>query len=379
MKLIKNVYLYAPEDHGIKDIFICSDQIIKIGSNLSIDMDGIETIDGSNMIAIPGLIDQHVHVTGGGGEGGMSTRVPEVMLSELVNNGITTVVGLLGTDSVTRNAESLLAKTKALNEEGVTAYMLTGAYEYPSPTITGSVKKDIALISEIIGVKIAISDHRDSRVTDQELARLAADTRVGGMIGGKAGIVTLHLGDEEEGIEPIRRIVEKTGIPVKHFVPTHINRNPDLLKQGLEYAKTGGYIDLSATKNPISSPAAIVAGLEQSFPFERITFSSDGNGSTSSYDEHGNLVGISAMSVDTMPYQIKTLIEEYGFSVDQAIQFVTTNVAKVLGLYPKKGVLAEGSDADLVLLDKDYDIDTVIAKGQIMMKNKQVLVKGTYE
>lgn len=379
MTLIRNVDLYAPASKGIKDILIGGGVVLEIADSIHLALENLKTIDADGMVAVPGYMDQHVHITGGGGEGGMHTRVPEVMLSDLVENGITTVVGLLGTDSVTRNVESLLAKTKALNKEGVTAYMLTGAYEYPSPTITGTVKRDIALCDEIVGVKIAISDHRDSRVSVQELSRLAAEARVGGMIGGKVGIVTLHLGNGKDGLESIRRIVAETDIPMKHFVPTHINRNPRLLAEGLDYAKSGGYVDLSASKNPISSPAAIIARLEDDFPFEQITFSSDGNGSTSSYDDQGRLIGISAMSVDTMPYQVKTLICEHGFSIEKAIQFITSNVAKVLGVYPKKGALEVGSDADIVLLDKDYEIDTVIAKGEILMQDHRIRRKGTYE
>jgi beta-aspartyl-dipeptidase (metallo-type) len=379
MRLIKNAKVYAPESKGKKDLLIGGGKILEIADSISITLENLEVIDVSGMVLVPGYIDQHVHITGGGGEGGMHTRVPEIMLSDLVKNGITTVVGLLGTDSVSRTVESLLAKTKALNEEGITSYMLTGAYEFPSPTITGSVKKDIAMIHEIIGVKIAISDHRDSRISVQELSRLATEARVGGLIGGNAGIVTLHLGDGKEGLDPIRRIVEETDIPMKHFVPTHINRNPQLLAEGLDYARSGGFIDLSATKSSISSPATIVSKLEDDFPFERITFSSDGNGSTSSYDDQGNLVRISAMSVDTIPYQVQTLICENKFSVEKAVRFVSSNVAKILGIYPQKGTIQVGSDADLVLLDKQYQVDTVFAKGRMMMKNKEILVNGTYE
>lgn len=379
MKLIKNANVYAPESKGKKDLLIGGGKILEIADSISLSLENLEVLDAKGMAAVPGYIDQHVHITGGGGEGGMHTRVPEVMLSELIQNGITSVVGLLGTDSVTRNIEGLLAKAKALNEEGVTAWILTGAYEFPSPTLTGSVKKDIAFIEEVIGVKIAISDHRDSRITSQELARMATEARVGGMIGGKAGIVTLHLGDGKEGLKPIENILNETDIPMKHFVPTHINRNPKLLEEGLLYARRGGYVDLSASKSPVSSPAVIVGKLESNFPFERITFSSDGNGSTSSYDEQGNLIRISAMSVDTIPYQVKTLICEHGFSVEKAIQFVTSNVAKVLGVYPQKGTLQVGSDADILLLDDAYEIDTVIAKGQLLKKNHQVIRKGTYE
>lgn len=380
IKLIKNVEVYAPEYKGKNDIIICHDKIIKIDQNIAIDFDEIEIIDGKGMYAVPGYIDQHVHITGGGGEGGPRTRVPEIMLSELVKNGITTTVGLLGTDSITRSIENLLAKVKALREEGLTVYMLTGSYEFPSPTLTGSIKKDIALIDEIIGVKIATSDHRDSNISWQDLAHVASEARVGGMLGNKPGIVTIHMGDGENRLKFIHEVLKNTEIPIKHFVPTHINRNEKLLEDGLTYAKKGGFIDLSACKYSDLAPADIVANrITDDIPLDNITFSTDGNGSTSKYDHEGNIVEISAMSVDTLHYQTKRLIKDFNFNVGDAIRFITSNVSKVLNLYPQKGVLRKGSDADILLLDENYDIDTVIAKGKVMMMDKKVLVTGTYE
>lgn len=379
MKIIKNVQVYAPESLGKKDLLIGGGVILHIADEISLQLEGIEEVEGSGKIAVPGYIDLHVHITGGGGEGGMRTRVPEIMLSELVKNGITTLVGMLGTDSVTRNVEGLVAKAKALNEEGITAYALTGSYAYPSPTITGSIKRDIVFIEEVIGVKIALSDHRDSRIGEPEFARLAADVRTASMIGGKVGIVTIHMGNGKEGLDPIVSLIKETDIPPKHLLPTHINRNPELLLKGLDYARQGGNIDLSASKHPRHSPAAIIASLEADFPFERITFSSDGNGSASKYDLEGNCIAISAMSVDTIPYQVKMMVQEYGFSVERAVRFATENPAKRLGLYPRKGTLQVGSDADLLLLDEKLEIDTVIAKGVLMMQAGEMLVKGTYE
>lgn len=81
--------------------------------------------------------------------GKFHTRTPELQMSELVENGITTVVGLLGTDGITRSVDNLYAKTRVLCEEGVSAYMLTGAYGYPSPTITGETDRDIVFVNEI--------------------------------------------------------------------------------------------------------------------------------------------------------------------------------------------------------------------------------------
>lgn len=131
-----------------------------------------EVLDAEGKILTPGFLDQHVHITGGGGEGSFHTRTPELQMSELVENGITTVVGLLGTDGITRSVDNLYAKTRVLCEEGVSAYMLTGAYGYPSPTITGETDRDIVFVNEILGVKLAISDHRAPNVTGDSWFRL---------------------------------------------------------------------------------------------------------------------------------------------------------------------------------------------------------------
>lgn len=55
-------------------------------------------------------------MTGGGGEGGPLTRAPELNFSELVEGGITSFVGVSGTDSETRPIEALMAKVRSLNQ-----------------------------------------------------------------------------------------------------------------------------------------------------------------------------------------------------------------------------------------------------------------------
>ena len=180
IKLIKNANVYAPEHIGMRDILICGNKITRMAETIEgYDMlPDVDVYDARGMIVAPGLIDLHVHVTGGGGEQGPSSRVPEIALSELLLNGVTTCVGMLGTDGTSRSLENLLSKCKALNEEGMTCYMLTGAYQYPSPNLTGSVIRDIMLIDECIGCKVAISDHRASNLNCDELIRLASDTRM---------------------------------------------------------------------------------------------------------------------------------------------------------------------------------------------------------
>ena len=151
MYLIKNIHVYAPEDVGIKDVLV-DEKIIKIGDNLPvIEEYDVEVIDGTGKILVPGFIDCHVHILGGGGEGGARTRTPEIMLSDITTAGVTTVVGCLGTDGTTRTMTNLLAKAKGLEEEGISTYVYTGSYQVPVKTITGSITDDIILFDKIIG------------------------------------------------------------------------------------------------------------------------------------------------------------------------------------------------------------------------------------
>ena len=73
------------------------------------------------------------------------------------------------------------------------------------------------------------------------------------------------------------------------------------------------------------------------------------------------------------------MVNELDFTVEDALVYLTSNVAKGLEVYPRKGCVAEGSDADLLLLDENLDIDTVIANGKVMIENKEILVYGSYE
>ena len=73
------------------------------------------------------------------------------------------------------------------------------------------------------------------------------------------------------------------------------------------------------------------------------------------------------------------MVLEDDYPIEEAISYITSNTAKGLQLYPQKGCVAVGADADLVLLDKDMNVDTVIAGGEVMMKEKELLKTGTYE
>ena len=380
MILIKNAKVYAPQYLGVKDILVSGSVIEAVEDSIELDLPCCQVIDAKGKLLTPGIIDPHVHITGGGGEGSFHTQVPSVKLTELIEGGVTTAVGLLGTDGITRSVENLLAKAKALREEGITVYALTGAYGYPSVTLTGDIKKDITFVDEIIGVKLALSDHRAPNVTADELIRLASDARVAGMISGKCGMITLHMGDAPQGLAPVREALAKTAIPIKIFHPTHVTRRRELLEEAFDFANQGGYIDMTSnSKDSEPTAAFVVEAKERGVALDKITMSSDGMGSWSTYDEAGNLLKIGYSAVNTNLVELRRLVQNYGMDLSEALTFVTSNTAHALEIFPKKGCVQAGADADLLLMEEDLSLDSVIAMGKFMMKGHKVVHKAAYE
>lgn len=390
--IIRNAQVYQPEYAGKKDLLILGDQIAALGENLQAEFNGavsVTEIDGTGMVLTPGFIDSHEHIMGGGGEGGFSTRTPEAVLTDLTMNGITTVVGCIGTDGITRDMAALLAKAHGLEEEGVTTYVYTGSYQVPVHTLTGSVMKDVMLLDKVIGAgEIAISDHRSSQPTFEEFVRIVSDVRVGGMLAGKAGIVNIHLGDSPRLMDLIWRTVRETEIPYTQFLPTHVNRNEALFQSAAEFAKAGGVIDFTGNEDidyweSICDEVRVCSGirriLESGVSENNFTISSDGQGSLPVFNSKGEYQGIGIGKASCLLKEVRECVEREDIPLETALRAVTANPARILKL-GKKGRLQPGCDADLCLLTEDgLKLHTVIAKGKIMVQEGKPVVRGTFE
>jgi len=390
--LVKDGDVYAPEPKGKKDILVINDKIFFIEKNILTSMlnvidKNIKIIDASKSIVIPGHIDQHVHINGAGGEGGSQYRTPPIQLSEFVKAGITSVGGLLGTDGFARSLKALLMKARALEQEGISTWIYTGAYQYPSPTVTESILSDIILIDKIIGLKIALSDHRASHPTLDEFRRATSEARSGGILAGKVGVVHIHMGNEKHGLSYLFDIIRNTEIPVEQFAPTHLNKkDEELFQQVVEFGKIGGYIDFTAgvsgeeeSSHSIKPGQAIKKLLKNGISIEKITISSDGNGSLPKFNEKKEFVGMGIASVSSLHQEFINMIKEEKFSIEEAIQVTSTNIAKHLKL-DKKGEIKVGKDADIIALDKEsLKIKHVIARGKILMEDEEIVKFGTFE
>ncbi len=384
--LIRGGEVFAPEPLGRKDVLLAGGAIEAVAEPGRLKIDGCEAevVEAAGKRVLPGLIDPHVHILGGGGEGGPATRAPEIRVEDIVGCGVTTVIGCLGTDGVTRHMTSLLAKARALEAEGVSTFIYSGSYDVPVRTLTGSVRSDLVVVDKVIGAgEIAVSDHRSSQPTFDEIARLAAECRVGGMLGGKAGVLHLHLGDGKRRLELLFRLVRETEIPATQVIPTHVARNPELLAAGLEWVAAGGSIDISI--GPDAVPPDPEVGFEECLarfkdkrlPFTRMMASSDSNGSLPVFDDEGRLVRLTIATERDFFRRFGEIVLKGLVPLETAVRVFSTNAADFYKL-GRKGRIEPGRDADILIVDGRFGLVDVFARGKRMVADGRVLARGTF-
>lgn len=385
LQLITNADVYAPESLGVQHVLVGGGQVLWMGDSVpSLDAAlGVASWDAVGRRVVPGFVDCHAHSTGGGGESGYASRVPAPPISLFTSAGVTTVLGLLGTDDTTRDTSQLLAATRTLRAEGISAWCYTGSYRVPPVTFTGDVRSDIVNLEPVVGVgEIAISDHRSSQPTLEEILRIASDAHVAGLMTGKAGILHLHLGDGPRGLELVRMALAESELPARVFHPTHCNRRRALFDEAVALAKGGSWIDLTAFPVEEGEDAWAAADgflryAEAGAPADRITISSDGGGCLPHFNDSGEVV---RMDIGTPAGLADTLNElvSAGIPLADALPAFTSNPATLLRLH-NKGRIAVGADADFVVLDDTGAVDGVMALGTWHRRDGQQLVVGTFE
>ncbi len=384
--LIRGGHIFDPEDRGVADLLIWNGRITSVGANLPVPT-GIgegEVIDATDQIILPGLIDGHIHVMGASGLGGPATRTTDLQIDRIAGAGVTTVVSPLGADSLSRTIAALLARAAALDAEGISAYCYTGGWKRPVPTLTGDPQADVTFVDRIVGIKVAVAEVLAPVYSTEELCQLAHAGYVGGRLGGKSAVLHVHIGDHPAGLAPLLEVQRQTGIPANRLVATHANRNPHLWQQALEYARSGGSIDLTAMQRPetghphaISPAKAIREALAAGVPPARVTLSTDSGTAYPRLDATGRVVGQYMAGPESLLQTMRELVRD-GLTWGQAASFATCHVADLLGLR-RKGRIAVGCDGDLLLLAAAGGINRVYCRGRLMVDQGRPIVRGPFE
>ncbi len=390
LTLVRGGQLFAPEELGRNDLLLGYGKILAIGDDLAArfaPFGDIRVVDGAGKLVVPGFIDQHLHFLGGGDFEGPLGRVPELHLSMITRGGVTTAVGIMGIDMEFKNLHGLLIKAHELERSGLSTYIYTGSFRIPPPCLTSSVRADITLIDKVLGVKVAISEDTYPNLSLADFARVAGEVRLAAGVSGKAAVIHAHVGGNPTRLQPVFDLLKAVNLPIGQIVPTHVNRHhPDTLAHALEFARLGGTIDFSANLSKrsgsltgLNPDEAVKIALAAGVPLSQITLSSDSNVSMPVLDAQDRPVGLHNAPPTILHREFVHIVRTNRLALADALPLVTSNVARVLGIADLKGSLTAGKDADVVLLDADLAVDTVIARGRMMVEGSQVLVRGPFE
>ncbi len=384
--LLKGGHVFAPADCGVADILIVRNSIVDVGRDLATPT-GVgpgDVIDLRGRVLLPGLIDGHIHVMGASGLGGPSTRTTDLQIDRIATAGVTTVVSPLGADSLSRDIPALLARAAALEWEGLNAFCYTGGWTVPVPTLSGDPQCDVAYIDRVLGIKTAISEKLAPFLAIEDLCRLAHAAFTGGLLAGKRAVLHVHIGDHPDGLSPLEEAHRRTSIPRDRLVATHVNRNPDLWRQAIEYAKAGGSIDVTALQrssagHPHAVPPAraIRDALAAGVPPERLTLSTDSGAAYPVLDAAGQAIGQTMTGPDAILETIRELVQG-GLNWGRAAYCATQATADLLGLL-RKGRLEPARHADVLVLSADGDIQHVFCRGRQLVEDGAPLVRGPFD
>lgn len=391
--LIKNGLVVDTEWTRHSDILVEGSRIRRIARNISVEdcPEDVHVVDATGLCVLPGIIDAHTHyhlVSRG-------TVTADSFLegSKLASyGGVTTVV-----DFADDNKVSLLSSTKdrlkEMREMSIDYALHQGVYAYRDSIRAelnqmknagvGAIKifttyknvgylvekreelKEIFSAAKELGILVCVHAEDDSIVTEisenwkgqfrpedhPDLRPSEAEAKAIRYVGEIAGeldmpIYIVHV-SSKAGIETIRDLREKGVKVIAETTPHYLFLDRSKLSgpEGPLYVMTP---PLRTKEDNEALQEALVDGEIQVVATDHCSFTREQK--LESSDVRTIYPGIPGTE------ELLPLIYNFGhvsgqLSIGQIVNLLSTGPAKAFGLYPKKGVLQEGSDADIVLFD----------------------------
>ena len=444
--LIKNGRIITATDDYIADIFIEGESIATIGKNLSVKHD--KTIDASGHLVMPGGIDPHVHLdmpfmgtfssdthetgTRAALYGGTTTVIDFVLqkqghslkeaLAEWNSRARGTAVGDYSFHmAVTDYNENTKAEIKTMiEEEGITSFKTFMAYK---GALMIDDRQMVGLMQEVKEqggmvtvhatngdmIDYLVAKHRAEGklsplyhyLSQPEVTEAEASNRFVDMINytGCPGYI-VHL-TCEGALNAVRNATRRNQ---KVFVETCIQYlllDASLYEKDFEGAKWVMSPPLRERKDQTTLWAGINQGLVQIVATDHCPFNWEQK--KMGEKDFSKIPNGHPAIEHRMELLFSEGVNKKKITLNKYVEVTSTNPAKIFGMFPKKGTIAVGSDADIMLLDPntkhtlsasshhmnvDYSayegweltgkVKTVLLRGKVAIENNKCLLEKGY-
>ena len=444
--LIKNGRIITATDDYVADIYIEDETISAIGKNLNINADTV--IDASGKLVMPGGIDPHVHLDMPF-MGTYSSDNYETGTRAALFGGTTTVIDFI-LQTQGKSLQSALQDWKGRSDNNA-----VGDYSFHMAVtdFNDETKKEIQHFIEVEGItsfKTFMAYKGALMIDDRQMIGLMEEVKKHG------GLINVHAtnGDmidyliakhrEEGKLSPLyhylsqpevteaeasERFVDMsnyTGCPgyivhltcegalnavrnatkrnQKVFVETCIQYlilDASLYEQNFEGAKWVMSPPLREKKDQETLWAGLNQGMVQVVATDHCPFMWEQK--LMGKDDFSKIPNGHPAIENRMELLFSEGVNKGRITLNKYVEVASTNAAKIFGMFPKKGTIAVGSDADIVLFDAnekhtlsakthhmnvDYSgyegwevkgkVKTVLLRGQVVIDNNECKVQKGY-